>query len=254
MNEKDLIYIGDKTYKKAEVIPLSDNKASKNCLCLAPNGKLYTYDDLPEGETFTPQHLYIVDNSEIKEGDWAYLEFYGTIGGLRQEVGKYDITKSYLTKKKIIATTDSSLTIPCNCETVKSAGVCSAPNGYNCDNPLPRPSDDFLSVFCKYKGNIKKVLVEYNIEDDEPIYQGYSFDRTEIIQEAIKTGGNSAVTFTLKVAPDNTITIKPLKEKERTYTKEDMWKAWTSTMEEIPIYELNQLTEEFEEWLSNLQT
>lgn len=61
---------------------------------------------------------------------------------------------------------------------------------------LPRPSDSFIKKYCEL-GGIDEVMVEYNELVDET--QNDWFGNAPIIQK-------------LKVAPDNTITIKKIKE------------------------------------------
>lgn len=77
------------------------------------------------------QHLYILSDDEIKEGDW-YLLDDNTINKASANLNM-DWYKNH--EKKIIASTDSSL-------------------------ELPRPSNEFKKKYCE-KGDINEVLVEY---------------------------------------------------------------------------------------------
>ena len=107
------------------------------------------------------QHLYILSDDEIKEGDWYLLD--------DNTINKASANLRYKNhEKKIIASTDSSL-------------------------KLPRPSNEFNKKYCE-EGGINEVLVEY-----------MDYKLNNEIQEV------------LKVAPDNTITIYPIKE---TFSKE----------------------------------
>ena len=141
-----------------------------------------------------PQHLYFLSDEEIKEGDWyiafgnsgiSLLQCYkvkdGFLVATDTEKYSFDTYKC----KKIIATTDPSLVI-------------SEFSHYSQDlmkvavyknRSLPRPSDSFIKKYCEL-GGIDEVLVEYEEVKSEYNYPGW---------------------FRLKEAPDNTITIKPIK-------------------------------------------
>src|SRR5690606_21909626 len=74
---------------------------------------------------------------------------------------------------------------------------------------LPRPSNDFIKKYCEL-GGIDEVLVEYEL-----------LNLNSYNSETI--GYDSFPTYKLKVAPDNTITIKPVQQKE-SYSKEEVVK------------------------------
>lgn len=151
-----------------------------------------------DGIKTNQQHLYILSNEEIKEGDWCIVNQVNDIGdnpiyelGKLSKIGKRGI--HYFNElsicfgeheldrvRKVIATTDESLMNT---------------------SPYPRPSNEFLKKFCEV-GGINDILVEY--ED----YDGV--DEKGWLTSKYKT----------KVAPDNTITIKPIQEK--LYTKEEV--------------------------------
>jgi hypothetical protein len=124
-----------------------------------------TYQELVS-RGYQPQHLYITSDDEIKEGDW-YIHSgtehstgseYHTLNQCHKSLWRQDlewfIDGMYATNcKKIIATTDSSLTHLV---------------GYNnVEQSLPQPSQSFIQKYIKEynKGRrITDVLVEY--EDD----------------------------------------------------------------------------------------
>lgn len=126
-------------------------------------------------------HLYLLSDEEIKVDDWAY-----GMDGIFQYKGKVNIPDIEL-PKKIIATTDGSLKVDV---------LSSFHDGFK--KELPRPSNEFLQAYCKANGKIDEVLVEVG-----------------------NVSGNSIPNYKLKVSPDNTITIKPVKE---TYTKGEVEK------------------------------
>ena len=172
--------IDGKFYQEVSVVMLSTLSAASlgltksNRLMLAP---LQTKWQLPYSNGFIGQHLYFLSNEEIKEGDWA------TDG--KNLVKWSNDFKEYFSRnyKKIIATTDSEL----HCDKDW--------NGINIESPFPKPSNSFIEKFVSEwnKGSkIDKVLVEY-----------FQVNKTIV---ALRDAPN----FMMKVAPDNTITIKPV--------------------------------------------
>ena len=133
------------------------------------------------------QHLYIISDDEIKEGDW----FINLLDNSIHQATNWIYVS---TCKKIIATTDTSLKITCtNC-----------PNNFSeclkCTNDkLPQPSQQFIERFIEsYNAGqvIDDVLVEYEL----------SYEASKIIEHHINKIPK------LKVDKNNTITIKKLKD------------------------------------------
>ena len=222
MNDK-LIQIGGKSYKECEIIMLATEKAQLNALCLTASSKLILLDG-KDWETvnnvagFRPQHLYILSSEEIKEGEYYYDVRRNNIGKRESHSGSLNNYNYY---KKIIATTDESLEIACKVECHDCNGkgeqimpykdngeVCSRCSGTGLEDnekPFLRPSDDFLKAFVKAQGKIDKVLVEY-------------VDWCDYDNEI----GLDKPDLRLKVAPDNTITIKPIQEEKVSWNKEEI--------------------------------
>lgn len=144
------------------------------------------------------QHIYILSNENIKEGDWYMVTDFTKPEDIRQAT-------KYLTPeerrhngyKKIIATTDGSLG---NMILYLKVGKAMKGNWKS----LPKPSDSFIKKYIEEynKGNvITKVLVEYvdNGEEDwiGDDYNGEPFWNTEL---------------EIKVDSSNQITIKKVKD------------------------------------------
>lgn len=151
--------------------------------------KLELIHYITNGDGLSPQHLYILSDDEIKEGDWCIELGFNRIF----QVEKESLTKGYIKNcKKIIATTDISLGL----SDVGKAG-------YSIDefHPiLPQPSQSFIEKYvAEYnKSNmITDVLVEYyetcETEYDKPLCP--------------------------KVSKNNTITIKKVKD---SWTREEV--------------------------------
>ncbi len=135
------------------------------------------------------QHLYILSDDEIKEGDWIVCldEIDTSIMNWDIELAVFQFNGGNCTSdKKIIATTDKSL-------------------------GLPRPSNEFIKKYCEL-GGIDEILVEY----EEPQWYKDSEDDTYFCLACGTEGIERniwATKFTnckcsgYKLAPDNTITV-----------------------------------------------
>ena len=187
---KDEIIMKDgKPHKIVEVVMLPTEKASK--ILRTPTGLQYSDIPMIKREHLSPQHLYILSSEEIKEDDWC-IDDNNYIFKMTAEFIKNNTHHNWQEYyKKIIATTDILLT-----DYIKVEG------GFGSYNKLPRPSDDFLKDFVKAQGKgFDKVLVEY-IKLEEPTDDGNS---------------KKYIQYDLKIAPDNTITIKPVEKEKKDY-------------------------------------
>ena len=163
-------------------------------LGLSKQGKLIQYDlpvDIENDQYFQKQHLYILSDNEIKEGDWYYDEENNIIDQLH----KNELPMSY--DEKVITSTDSSL-----------LQLKSYKSGANINMSLPSIPQSFIDLFVSEynKGNkIKEVMVEY--EQYWPYNEKNKGQITPPIDPEYKPKLNS----------DNTINIKIIKE---IYTRE----------------------------------
>lgn len=187
--------------KLSKVVMLPTEKASDIIQC--HDNRLW-YNDTRYLKSY--QHLYFLSDEEIEEGDWI-LDSYGGINSIYQ-FRKCDFDSTHFKGgycKKIIATTDESLRSP------TFHNYIHYPSGkYHDDEPkemssisirsLPRPSNEFIKKYCEL-GGINEVLVEYESE----LVQTWPSSGRD-------AGGNEKyeTIHTLKVAPDNTITIYPI--------------------------------------------
>ena len=216
--------INGRYYQEAEIVML-----------VTKYGKitLYDYDNLKtlslaQGNhkgtenTIIPQHLYIVSNEEIKEGDWFLEDDRDNVSQndgipnwvlrqcahIRNSWIFYNINEDIGCNpdwsKKIIATTNNYLKLKVvdrnTCKPIDSGIMYKYKNIH-----LPQPSDSFIKKYIEEynKGNvITNVLVEYEI--------GKSYS------------GNSGLEVKqwLKVDSNNTITIKKLEPE--LYTREQL--------------------------------
>lgn len=161
------------SFKRTKVVMLPTNE--KASLKLGQNG-LLVYNTLGYDSHFTNQHLYFLSDDEIEKGDYFINRLDSQI---RICIGREYFNKNK--EKKIIATTDMSLK-------QEIFGL-----GETAMCFLPQPSEGFIKKFIDAYNNgkpITEVIVEYN----------------HILST---TGLNNEW---LKVASDNTITIRKMKD------------------------------------------
>lgn len=181
-------------FKRAQVIMLPTQLNTCNLVPIIKyiNGKLQYLNMEFTNNSLIGQHLYIISDDEIKEGDWIIWN--------NKIVQAIDT--AYHTAKKIIATTDTSLKI---LDERKSIDIPNVGGGLYFIK-LPQPSQQFIEKYIESynKGEvITDVLVEY-------VKYTWEWD------------------YKLKVTPkDNTITIKKIKD---VFTLEDMKSAFDAGM------------------------
>ncbi len=177
--------------KRAQVIMLPNNKSTTSILKSGITGKLDGLPFLKENKSDFYCDLYIISDDEIKEGDWC-------LNISKNIIYQKDKLPMDIMWKKIIATTDTSLTL-------------SSTTNYNgksiiFDNyiKLPQPSQQFITKYIEEynKSNIiTDVLVEYENKFDGKEYvddqDAYGYDK---FKQVLKINSK-----------DNTITIKKLK-------------------------------------------
>lgn len=142
---------------------LPTEKTSSTNIWLNKNNKkprIENYSPRLESFGWINQHLYILSDDEIKEGDWMYNTHHNIISKGPGGGNHYD--------KKIVATTDKSLN-ECN--------VCGMSNGdhkMSCKTTsiitkLPQLPESFIQAFIKAYNEgypITEVAVEYT----DPVY------------------------------------------------------------------------------------
>jgi hypothetical protein len=201
-----------KTIKaKVHRLPTEDS----SCLHHIPKMNMFTMTtnparkDIIAGDEYVEQqHLYITTDEEIKEGDW----FINTGSGGHPTPKVYQANSEnskafkefgpYPEIRKIIASTDPKL----NSNQIEPYDT-SKPYGIE----FPQIPQSFIEEYCKV-GGIDEVLVEYEIlgYKSENIHIGVK--GTDIDVELPNTAQDKTQ-VRLKLNPDNTIIIHPVKEK-----------------------------------------
>lgn len=171
--------------KQCKVVMLSTNK--KSIIYFNYVNRLLLGFNIERTLPDVSQHLYILSDEEIREGDWCmiispmYPKHYEQ--ATKEELDRIQGNWKNGTQKKIIATTEPSL-------------------------ELPKPSDSFIQKYIESynKGNvITDITVEYEtyIHNPETNKERHSTDR--LYPEDCELEKRA------KVNKDNTITIKKVK-------------------------------------------
>jgi hypothetical protein len=178
------------SFKRTKVVMLSTNEKASLLLGTSKGGLLIKSNRGVSNSTHLKnQHLYLLSDDEIKEGDW-FLE-----KGLR-----ISIFPNYLTDtnecKKIIATTDKNLMWLDKSE--KNPELARINGLWKC---LPQPSESFIQKFIYAYNNgdpITEVMVEYN---------------------HLQSSGGLNEEWLKVNSSDNTITIRKMKD---SWTREEV--------------------------------
>lgn len=183
------------TFKKCQVVMLPTEKASS---IHANPKKLVKWhmDIIPTNKDCVNQHLYILSDEKPKISDWCIQKGVW----LCKITCNRDLSQSNL--KKIIATTNKSLTI----DIIPSSGFKSGVGALSHKQTinLPQPSQSFIEKYVEEynKGNIIiEVMVEYEAMNTTIVNRTYN-------------------EFEPKINPkDNTITIRKVKDN---WTREEV--------------------------------
>lgn len=185
------------TLKRAKVVMLSTNEKAPEHDYLF----LYQPSNRLVKDGFV-QHLYILSDEEIKEGDWCVNKNLDTV----YQIGNGD-SSNWL---KVIATTDKALGLnKYDQQIVERWG--------NSKNQLPQPSEGFLDVYVDFYNRgkpITEVMVEYEEEFFADSKGGFKSEK-ERDDYVFRTGASHSCWSrkSLKINPkDNTITIHKCKD------------------------------------------
>lgn len=176
--------------RKVKIVIIPANEAT-NILLTGRNELIYITKDFGFVNSIDRfQHLYFLSDEEIKEGDWCLLD--KNVGLSTGYEVKQCLEVDSINGEHTFAEDDGSLFTTGRCS--KIVATTDEGLGYG-DNvgafyQLPRPSNEFIKKYCEL-GGIDKVLVEYIDTGDKDFSKRYR----------------------LKIAPDNTITIKPIRQK-----------------------------------------
>lgn len=187
-------------FKKATVVMLLINEKAK--LILRNNTLCSNYAQRDTDSFSSHQHLYIVSDEEIKEGDAYYNIIRNEIQICENYIEVSSLKHAPEHAKKVIATTDTSLKI------VEGDIL---PNGsIGTVSRYPEPSQSFID----------KYITEYNKGDmiTDVMVEYQDFDINYLIES--RTGKTSQTLTEPKVNPkDNTVTIKRVKD---SWTREEV--------------------------------
>ncbi len=229
--------------KKHRVIMLPTKKANPNLFIhqgLGSNVKVLSSDqgiahhkEMMACGVSKPQHLYIISDEEIKEGDWFTFEKSNVIerATVISDDGKVKILNSQIAglgkAYKAIASTDKSL-----CEKKHWRGYEHIHTNY----PIPQIRESFVKKYVETY-NAGKPIEYVNLEY-ESVYQPY-YENNEFHKNAEKE--------VLKLRPDNTVIIHSVKD---TFTREETSRIVWSAMEQGSLNKENRIPNNSEEWFN----
>ena len=147
-----------------------------------------------------PQHLYIIDNSEIKEGDWWLNKSNNTIYTGDEDMCSRANTNSNC--KKIIATTNPKL----HSTRLKACPINPEDNMVSIRG-VSKPPKSFIEEYCRV-GGIDEVDVEYGLFHDGNFKHGFETHAFKSIRKP-------------RVNSNNEIIIHPIKD---SWTREEVLK------------------------------
>lgn len=213
-------------FKNAQVIMLPTKEKSILQLNVIHN-HLFSMKDGANIPSQPYQHLHIISDDEIKEGEYCYDKILNIIF----QVDKYTDLE-YINQtdnvQKIIATTDTSLKIMNSSLTPTNRKLTTRESSFLQHN-LPQPSQQFIEKYIESynKGEvINDVLVEHECVNNDYFHK-------KVCNE--KEKGLSICYSQLKINPkDNTITIKEVKD---SWNREEIKKLLTKIVldAEVPI-------------------
>jgi hypothetical protein len=185
-----------------EWTPVGENKIRLNKLSISVNHSVGVL------EYYVPQHLYITSDDAIKEGEWGIVNTGLLLTPLLASKENILKLKDY-SFKKIIATTDNSLEIK-----ERECYPNGSYKGITNIKSLPQIPQSFIEHYItQYNKNnvITKVMVE--CEETKGTCDCY-YTKFCKAPEHLKTGElcKDEQNYNLKVNPDNTINIKPIKD------------------------------------------
>ena len=203
---------------------LPTEKASSLVLGL---DNILEYDDVLRtyGGGVFQQHLYIISDDKIKEGDWLLFIPDESISKCDKEDFKALQEMSILEAsnwKKIVATTDKSLHPESANENVNNWGKVM----------LPKLPESFIQAYIKAH-NEGRTITEVDLDVEEttkfkkPLASVYNSTRAIL--------NNLDTTYTIKTRPDNTVIILPIiiptipPKQDKLYTKDEVEKIIRET-------------------------
>ena len=185
-----------KNTKTMQVAMLPTEKAR---IQKAKDGSLHLINSDSCSPYFIPQHLYIVSDAEIKEGDWKYCSKTNYITQFVSKA-KGSIADKCKGCKKIEATTEINL-----------GGFFRGVQ----QTQLPQIPQSFIEAYVKAEGKITDCLVEV-------CWVHNCTKKSCTCEPMTTTCGHVKSKFEVKTRPDNTIIIHEAKK----YSRDEMIKAW----------------------------
>jgi len=208
-----LVTVNGKQYQECDIVMLGTSKTNNlNDIVLnSDKTKLATLNPLTVGskQSYTNQHLYILSNDEIKEGDWVYNKKHNWL----KQVDKHYLLLLDYNDKKIFATTDTSLeTITSGTMKLKDGSY-----GFTTLKPFEIPTTLIQQYINAYNNRnvVEKCFVEVEekfIENNEKyIHSSGAEGKYSTHTKQIKLNENNEISILLPTVEQN-VKLKQLAE------------------------------------------
>lgn len=193
LKEKQIIYMGNKPHIKCDVVMLPTKNESSLWINCENKLKIHIKDRICPGKQEF-QHLYFTSNEKIKKDDWSYNDILKEIVQNNCSSNRLVSINANGHNHKIIATTDTSLTIK---------GEQEGENIWY--NPLPQLSQQFIEKYIE-EYNKGHRITEVLVEVEEIKHYSGSVDSLDVDDDY------DYIEYKLKLDSQNQITIRKAKD------------------------------------------
>jgi hypothetical protein len=206
--------------KTHKIIMLPTEDASHLCKHIRTSGNELSYFQIPEkSHTWRPQHLYILSNDEIKEGDWHYHR--DAAGDKHILLKGRDFEPNMKFCSKIIATTDPKLKVKVGLHSMDGTIT-------EVSRSLPQIPQSLIEYYAKHQP--EEVELEYEwikrrrnqYKEDRKYELKIQNNEVVWVEPEEKVCINSCARGTLSHCKENG--CEWLKPKETLYTREEVEK------------------------------
>lgn len=241
----ETIQLDNKTWiqGKAILLPTDKSRLSK----YIPQNTLSFAEGVHFGipDSMIPQHLYITDDSEIKEGDWCIMtndyrdNYLVKLLSLKPAPGGNEIpvklsingnenTVLSSELKKIVATTNPELKLHDNsgknhCFGTQLSGTCR--------HTLPQISEEFIKQWVNNPQ--EDVLIE--VEGSQECNCYYSkFCKSTVLDNKTHCEDGGKIKYSIKTSPDNTVNLRFVEDDWESIRKQ--YKEWEGATNEEKVH------------------
>ena len=186
------------------MLPTQSKAVRLGQLVIGAGNNLFSSRQSNDIGSLTAYELYITSDEEIKVGDWFYYEAEKTIMQCTEHNFYFtpELIQNYSNVYRIIVTTDTSLKLP----NISQQFIEKYIEEYNKGNVITKVEVEYEDLTEQLQESVDNLrdncLEDFDNEEESPYYH--------LLEQAIIELGNYIPK--LKINPDNTINIKPIKD------------------------------------------